>query len=229
MLIKSSLLTQASGSVGGLTAAHNQGGIYLRGRTIPVNPASAQQVAVRNFLSQLTTAWGSALTAAQRAAWQTYADNVPMANRLGDMRPIGAIAHYVRSNVPRLQAGLARVDDAPTVFDLGSFGTVTLTGTADDPYALSVDFDDTDDWMNETGSAMLVYASREKAPTINFHKGPYRYAGAIEGDDSSPPSSPAAIDSQFAGTADNVAFGYVLVTRADGRLSPVSRFRCVLA
>ena len=94
MLIKSQLITQASGSIGGLVGSHNAGGMYFRARTIPVNPGSAAQIAVRNIVAQLTAAWTADLTAAQRTAWQTYADNVPTTNRLGDSINIPASSAF---------------------------------------------------------------------------------------------------------------------------------------
>ncbi|KKM06452.1 hypothetical protein LCGC14_1743870, partial [marine sediment metagenome] len=48
MLFKSGLITQGSGSIGGLTASHNRGGMYFRARTIPTNPATSFQTVVRN-------------------------------------------------------------------------------------------------------------------------------------------------------------------------------------
>lgn len=230
MKIKSPLVSQVSGSVAGLTGAHNQGGLYFRARSVPTNPASAQQVAVRDAATSLVTAWGSVLTDSQREAWRTYAANVPLTDTLGEQRATTGIAHYVRSNVPRIQAGLSRVDDAPTTFDLGSFTTVTVTPTAADPYTVDVAFDDTDAWVSEDDAAMLVYLSRQQSPGIQFFAGPYRLgASNIAGSTSSPPTSPATIAAQFAGTASNAIFGYVRVTRSDGRLSGVQRFRGVLA
>ncbi len=229
MKFKSALVTQASGSIGGMTAAHNKGGLYLRGRSIPTNPATAAQVAVRGFLRDLTSAWQEVLTAAQRDAWATYADNVLIPDALGEPRNIGAIDHYVRSNVPRLQAGLDRVDDGPTVFDLGSFTDPDLFAFAGDPSNLSVFFADGDAWVQETGSAMLVYTSRQQAPSINFFKGPYRFAGAINGDGSMPPTSPGGVTPPFGYALDNKAFVQIRVTRNDGRLSGVFRASTIIS
>lgn len=224
MLIKSGLVTQMSGSVGGITGAHNQGGLYFRARALPTNPASAEQAAVRNALTILTSRWSSTLTAAQRTAWNVYNDNVTLVNRLGDARHIGAIGHYLRSNVPRLQAGLAAVDDGPTTFDLGSF-TAPSGQFADADTETQFTFDNTDAWANETGSAMLVYTSRSLSPAINFFKGPYRLAGSIAGDDTTAPSSPASLTSSFTGVSGNNMFAQVRVTRADGRLSGLVRLQ----
>lgn len=217
MIFKSGLITQASGSLGGLTASHNKGGMYLRARAIPVNPQSAQQTAVRNALSQLTGAWLGTLTQAQRDAWAVYAANTLLPSKLGDPRQIPPLAQYVRSNVPRIQAGEAAINDAPTIFNLPVLTdpSFAIDATADE---VDVTFTDTDPWANEVGGHMFVYVSRPQDPTIEFFKGPYRLAGTIDGA-GSPPTSPASLALPFPATADQKFFVQVRVGRADGRLS----------
>ena len=221
MKFKSQTLTQASGSVGGLTFSHNQGGLYTRARSIPTNPATAFQVAVRNFVTQLANNWGSVLTAAQRTEWRIYNENVQFPDAFGDPRSIGAMPNYVRSNVARLQAGLARVDTGPAIFNTGEFSPLTFTVDAatDD---VDVAFDNTDDWASEVGSALLLYASAPQSPTIDFYKGPYRFAGLVAGA-AVPPTSPATILLPFAVVAGQKIFFQARVTRADGRLSGTFR------
>jgi hypothetical protein len=227
--IKSMIASQVSGSLGGITGAHNQGGMYFRSRALPTNPQSSQQTEVRNALSILSTAWSSSLTASQREAWRTYNENVQLTDSLGESRSPGAIGFYQRGNVSRIQAGLDRVDDGPSTFDLGSFSEISAQATSGDPYTVDVTFNTNDAWVTEDGAAMLVYLSRQKSPSINFHKGPYRYAGRIDGSSGTAPSSPATITADFQAAVDNVIFGYVVVSRADGRLSPLQRFRGVVA
>lgn len=213
---------QMSGSMGGITASRNAAGTYFRQRSIPVNPATAQQQAVRNAMSQLAAAWVSVLSSAQRAAWVTYSDNVPLTDKLGAQINVGGLPMYQRSNVPRLQAGLPRVDDAPTIFDLGDFTTPTLT-VAVLATALQVSFDNSDAWANEDDSAMLVYGSRPVNASIAFFKGPYRLAGTIDGDSTTPPTSPATLTNPFPFVAGQRVFTQFRVSRADGRLSSVQR------
>lgn len=218
MLFKSQVFTQASGSVGGLTYSRNAGGMYTRARAIPVNPASLQQQEVRNAIGVLTARWVETLTQAQRDDWAVYAGNVTLINRLGEALPVAPLAQYVRSNVPRIQAGLPIVDDAPTVFDLGSFSMPgPLTATA--PTGLSLPFTNADDWANEDDAAMLIYVSRPQNPSVNFFKGPYRLAGSILGDGTTPPASPAVLVAPFPLNAGQKVFLQGRVTRADGRLS----------
>lgn len=220
MKFKSAIMTQASGSVGGLTASRNRGGMYFRGRAIPVNPATAAQQAVRAALTAATTRWQQTLTQGQRDAWQTYADNVLLPDALGEPRNVGGLGMYVRGNVARQRAGLAFVDDGPTTFSLPTFTPVTITVDADAVTAdVNVTFDNTDAWANEDDAAMLIQASREQAPSINFFKGPFRYNEPIAGDSVTAPTSPYGASSPFGGTAGNRVFCRFTVVTADGRLS----------
>lgn len=226
MLFKG-VITQASGSIGGITASHNKGGLYFRARTIPTNPASPQQVAVRNNLSQLVTAW-NALTTAQRNSWIVYGDNVTKTNPLGDQIKVSGINWYMGANSARLQAAFARVDEITGAFDRGSHSGFTFTAdaTADE---VDVGFTNTDDWANEDDSAALVYASRPQNPGIAFFKGPYRFAGSIDGDGVTPPTSPATIALPFAVAAGQQVFFQVVVIRADGRYSSPFRGSAIAA
>lgn len=217
MIFTSTVIAQASGSVGGLTFSRNRGGKYIRSRATPTNPNTTFQQAVRGFMSQLTSLWNDTLTQAQRDAWDLYAENVPLPNSLGEPRNVGGLGMYNRTNVPALQAGLARVDAAPSVFNIGDYTNPAIASITAATDILSLTFTDGDDWAGETGSAMLVFTSRPQNPTINFFKGPYRFAASILGDDTTPPTSPAAIPLAFNAEVGQRVFIKVNVVRLDGR------------
>jgi hypothetical protein len=219
MKIKSAVLTQASGSIGGMTASHNRGGLYLRSRVIPTNPNSTFQQAVRGFVATLTSAWNNVLTPTQRTMWDIYAENVPMPDALGEPRNIGGLAMYVRSNVPRLQAGLPRVDDGPTTYNLGEFTNPSMGSGSEATQQVTVTYDNTDAWANEDDAALLVALSRGQNPGINYFKGPYRYVGMVEGDSVAPPAGTYLAGFPFAIVQGQKVFGQMRITRADGRLS----------
>jgi hypothetical protein len=212
-----------SGSMSGVTYSRNRGGAYMRLRAIPVNPNTAQQQSVRGHMASLASHWVETLTSAQRSAWDNYALQVPLPNPLGSPRNVGGIGMFIRSNLPRLQASLAKVDDAPTVFDLGvvtnpgPFTVTAATGVG------SLTYDDTDEWCDEDGSAMLIFGSRGQSPSVNSFEGPYRYQQKIEGDSVTPPTTPEALGWIFPLSAGQRAYMRLRVTRADGRLS--SSFR----
>lgn len=227
-LYKSAILTTASGSIKGLTFSKNRGGQYIKGRSSPTNPNTAQQQAVRTILADLSNLWVNTLLQSDRNKWKDYADNVPVINRLGDSITLSGLNMYVRSNSPRIQAGLARVDTAPVIFDLGSFTDVVVTASAATD-AVSVAFTDTDDWANLDGGAMLMYFARPQNPTINFFKGPYQFAGTIDGATISPPASPGGAVSPFSFAEGNKIFARIQVTQADGRLSADARYETIAA
>lgn len=218
MIFKSAIITQGSGSIGGMTFSHNRGGPYIRARATPTNPNTVYQQAVRAAMSQLSVLWQTILTAPQRTAWAAYAENVPVKNALGDNIFLTALNHYIRSNVPRIQTALPRVDDAPVIFNLGPYTqpSFAIDAASDE---VDVSFTDTDEWANEDDAAMIVYGSIPKDETINYFKGPYRFLDNIDGDGVTAPTSPAAIALTQAIVAGQRNFFRIVVSRADGRLS----------
>jgi len=213
------------GSIGGWTFSRNRGGAYIRNRVVPVNPGSPYQQAIRFAVAELTTRWVEVLTDPQRIAWELYAESVPLPNSLGDPRNVGGIAMYVRSNVPRLTSfdpALTVVDDAPTIFDLGTFTPPVCTGVDATAATATFTFTDTDEWANEVGGAMQFFGSRPKNPSIRSFKGPYRAMGTVLGA-AMPPTSPVVLDLQFPYEADHLFHYRVNVTRADGRLASSAR------
>lgn len=226
MLYTSPVYSQASGKIAGLVYSHNAGGAYVRRMATPTNPSTEQQQEVRNALATLAARWRENLTDTNRARWAIYALNTPLTNRLGVERSIGALPMYLRCNVPRLQAGLGIVDDGPTLFGEAVVNANIDTVDASDQEVNVAYFNDT--WANATGGALLVYASRPQSPTINYFKGPYRFAGSVLGNNLTPPTSPTAIPLPFPVVEDQVVYVQFRSTNADGRLSPELRFRGVV-
>lgn len=214
MKFKSHIVTQASGSVGGTTYATNQGGLYMRARSIPTNPNTSFQAAYRNFFRTVMNAWTNTLTAAQRAAWSTYAKNTPVINSLGSSIILGDNAMFLRTNGIALQNGIALFTAAPTTFDLGSF-TAPVPSITHASTSMSVAFTAGDTW-NTAGGALLIYASRQQNASINFFKGPFRLVGKISGTATSPQSFVLPF---AAGPTTSAMFIKVSALQPDGRLS----------
>jgi len=229
-LFKSQMATQISGSVGGITYTRTRSGMVQRARAVPVQPNSAAQVEVRAALTDLVTRWIDTLTPAERAAWKLYGLNVPVTNPLGDSIQNSGQNWYVGCNTPRRQAetklsvNTPRVDAAPTIFDRGEFSTPTVTAISA-ASGIAMAFTNGDEWANEDEAALLVYMGQPKNPSRNFFKGPWRLVGSVEGDGSTPPTSPVVISAATCASlgytiaAANNIWIAVAVTRADGRLS----------
>lgn len=219
MKFKPVFVGDMSGSVGALTASRGRAGPYFKLKGFPVNPNSPAQVAVRVAFGQLSTLWAS-LTPDQRLAWATYAENVPVTGGDGDPLTLTGQTMYIRSNTVRLQAQLARIDDAPTLFSLATLSAIRIAPSAATG-AINITYNDVDDkWDKLDGGLLAVYVSRQQSPTINFFRNPYRFAGAILGNTITPPPSPdSTIASQFAMTEGNTIFTRFVASDPDGRLS----------
>lgn len=218
-LFKSQIVTQASGSVGGLTYSHNASGMYIRARSIPTNPSTDLQQVVRNAQSTLSQRWSSTLTEDQRAGWATYAKNVKIKNKQGDQINLAGLAMYSRCNVARIQTGGAIVDDAPTVFILGDPLNGTLFQTELSPFLVQIAWTGT---LTAT-DMVLIYVSQPQNPTINFFKGPFRYQAKAAGN-----ALIAALTPNPTWVAGQRIFVRTRVAYADGRMSGTSDFSLTL-
>ena len=228
MKIKSALTTQASGSIDGMTASHNRFGRYLRARAIPVNPNTPEQAAVNALFTMYSQQWGSLLTQAQRDAWNLYATNVPVTDKLGDSVNLTGQNWYMGNNIVRSQADAANlpaVPLGPAIFDRGAFTPPTVVSITAATGILSLAFTAADPWVGEDDAAMVIRLSRPQSPTVDFFKGPYRLAGTILGDSGTPLTSPQPITLPFTIIAGQVLHGTATVTRADGRLGSPVTFR----
>lgn len=223
--------TQISGSIGGTTYSHNRYGAYKRNRSVPVNPNTARQVNARNRVQALTIAWANTLTQVQRDAWDLYASNVSWQNALGRTIHLTGLNHYIRSNAPRLVCDLARLDDAPTIFNIAA-AEQNLGATATEALqTIVITFDDTHEWCDEDGAFALYSMGIPQNGSIKFFGGPYRILGCSEGASISPPASPLA---GITVPDWPIAEGQRLwvrgrIGRADGRLSEFAEANFLVA
>lgn len=177
MKFKSPVFSEASGSIAGIVYSHNKGGLYIRARSVPTNPNTARQQAVRAAMGGVLAYWTSTLTDAQRQAWDTYAQKVPVLDRLGELRPLSGQQHFLRSNIQRVVAGISIIAAAPTVFDTGEPLSAQLPATG-----FSINAGVYDEVLNFAAPASeaghcLLFLSKPVPSSRSFFKGPYQYAG----------------------------------------------------
>jgi hypothetical protein len=83
-----------------------------RAKVTPANPRSSDQLKVRSYLTLAMRNWDT-LTAAQRSAWQVYAERyIIPGNPDAQLKGIG-LNTYARANAIRQALGLAMISDAP--------------------------------------------------------------------------------------------------------------------
>jgi len=213
-------VVQISGSIAGTTHARNRFGNYIRPRTKPVNPKSSRQMEARVRLQMLAEYWsGAYMDDAERGAWGTYAAAVPAKNRLGESIHLTGFNHFIRSNAARYAAGDVLVEAGPTVLSLPEADvTLAITGDAG-TQLLTIAFDNTKDWANETGGFLLIEMGQPQLPTRNFFGGPYRVAAAIAGITGAPPAGIQTMVAPFTLTNGQKVWARASIIRADARLS----------
>lgn len=218
MKFKSSVYTQASGSIGGITYSRNAGGMYTRARAVPTNPNTPAQQDVKAKLSNLAQVWSNVLTPVQRSGWEAYAAAVPVLDSLGEERPISGNAMFVRCNMARLVAGLNYISIPPTTMTMAGLTPPTIISATGSSGVLSIGITNSDAWANTVNGQLFVFVSQPQSQGVNFFKGPFRYAGRVPGA-ATPPTSPQAITSPFPFVAGNKIFARFVASNADGRLS----------
>lgn len=212
-------ILDARGSIGGQTHSRNRSGAYVRARTVPTNPNTPRQAAVRAIMSVVTANWNNLLSAAQRISWDLFALNVPAKNKLGETINLTGFNQYVKSNIASLNASLPAILAGPTDFTLpGEDATMSVVGS-EGSQELEVTFDALRDWVNEDGAGMIVQMGAPQDASINYFSGPWRFADSIDGDGTTAPTSPATIVVPFAITENQKLFVRARILRADGRLS----------
>ena len=207
------------GKIAGNVFSRNSYGSYIRALTKPVNPNTEMQQNIRGVMQSITTRWNQTLTEAQRDGWNVYAAAITWQNRLGDDIQLTGFNMFVRSNLAILYAGLTEVDDGPAELSLPNADD-TLAITAEEAaQELSVAFDDALDWLNEAGGALVIFAGTPVTKTTNYFDGPWKIAGTIEGDATTPPTTPAVINNPYQVSEGQKQFYRARILRADGRVT----------
>jgi len=179
MKVLAGLVTQGSGSIGGMTMSKGKGGYYLRARTVPTNRKSVLQTNIRSGLSALSANW-QLLTPTQIAAWNLYGKNVTVIDAQGQHKKLSGFNWYVACNQLLLQVGDSPVTDAPTTYTLAgspmlsaweyaSATSIVLTATVLDPPI-----------SGGTGDQIMVFLGRPKTAGTGYFSGPWMYAGSID-------------------------------------------------
>lgn len=210
---------EARGSVAGTTFSRNRSGAYIRARVKPVNPNSPRQASIRAIQSSMGERWLDSASAAQRVQWGVFADNVPAKNLLGEVISLSGWNQFVKSNVTAKNAGLPQILDGPAIFTLPAQDSDVEIAVSEASQEISVTFNESRDWVDESNSGMIVEMGIPQNPTINFFVSPYRHAGLIRGDDSTAPTSPATVAVPFPVVEGQKIFAQTKIIRDDGRVS----------
>ena len=211
------------GSIGGQVFSRNRSANYIRARITPVNPRSPRQNVIRASIASLAQDWSTTLTQVQRDQWEVYADAIVRQNKLGAQIKLTGFNMFIRSNSIRLQNTLTVIVTGPSILTLPPEDP-TLAATVDEALQqISVVFDDTLDWVGQDEGALIVAMSSPKAAGTNFIGGPFRIAGVIAGNSTTPPTSPEVLSAPFPVAINQEVVVRARITEEDGRLSDLFR------
>lgn len=209
----------ARGSIGGQVFSRNRFGNYIRARITPVNPQSTRQNKIRAVIQSLAQHWSSTLTQAERDAWEVYADAITRQNALGAQIKLTGFNHFIRSNSIRSQSDDTVIEPGPTTLTLPPADPIFVCEVDETAQQISVTFDPALSWAIIDAGEMYVFMSAPKAVGTNFIGGPFRLAGAIDGNTVSPPTSPQLLSVPFPVAESQALVCRARISEVDGRLS----------
>lgn len=181
-----------SGSIGGVTAARNKNGMYLRNRSTGINPQTPSQLGVRAVLTQLAQQWAT-LTAPQRLAWDSAVGSFATSSSFGTSHPLSGIALFVKCNSNILHAGGSVILVPPAAASEAAITALSLTSVH--AGATTVTYTPTPIAAN---TAYQVRMTSNLSAGITFVKNHYRTIAYL---------APAAASPYVATTAWNAKFG----------------------
>lgn len=222
-------VTDMRGSIAGTVFSKNRYGSYARGRTVPVNPNTDRQMAVRNIMGSLVNYWATNLTPFQRNSWAVYAANVNFVNKLGQTITLTGFNQFIRSNMSRQNCGLTIVDDGPVVLILPPTDPDFAVAISEGSQLVTVTFDDSKAWCAEDSAHMSIHQGIPKNSATNFYGNHFRYLGKFDGSSASPITSPQTIAVSFPVAEDQRDWCFGRIQRADSRLSVTFRDNTVIA
>lgn len=179
MKVLAGLVTQGSGSLGGMTMSKNKQGYYLRARTVPSNPNTLGQQAIRAAFSAISPAW-AALSQARQAAWNLYAKNTTVVLNNGQAKVLSGFNWFLGANQLRLQAGEGIQNDAPSIFTLAQT-PFAWEAFYVSPSSMAVKFSLLDAPTTPgTGDLLLVQIGRPQTLGTLYFKSPFQFVGTID-------------------------------------------------
>lgn len=140
-LIKlTAIVDNISGKLNGTVFSRNKGGHYMRSKSMPSNPRTSFQSAVRARFGAIAQLWG-ALTEAQREAWRAIASEFPYTNRLGDTKILSGFALHQKLNTNLAIIGQSFVSNPPELVSPNSPIRIQLDASeAEEEFILTGEF-----------------------------------------------------------------------------------------
>lgn len=158
------LITDFTGSIGGVTFQRNASGAIARMRPTLYTGSSALQLWRQQILRETVVFW-SGLTCEQRVAWQAFANAHPRVNDWNETHQLNALQWFMSVNI-NLYNGLNCVNVDPPIWAVENIPTTFTLNAASDHFWIYFDSDYT-----PTGKKVEVFVSLPlRSSNLKFRK-----------------------------------------------------------
>jgi hypothetical protein len=199
------LVSQLSGKAGGAVASRNRYGPYMRRRAHPTISTTDLAIATKAAFGTISALWQD-LTLAQRSAWEVWASNHPIVDRLGEKRILQGNAAFMQINVRKFKLLGNTLSVPPVGEGPAALNSITLTcdiGAGN----FEVAYDPTP--LGGTES-LVLYGALLDSGVVNFVANRYRFVGMS----ALGPVSPYDWQTEFTNRFGSLAVGQRVFCRA---------------
>src|SRR5262245_7310102 len=204
------IATDARGKVAGIVYSKNASGAYIRQKVSPTQSLTTRRGLVRSRMTNLAKFWSNSLTAAQVAAWNSFAKNNPVTDVFGRSQTLSGIQTYCRLNAVILNVGGTQIDDPPASLTIQGITTITATAAAGTP-ALSIAFGPS---PLDTNVCLNVFATQQLPVGRTFTKPFMRWIFASAAAATTPANVLSAYTAKFGALTEGAKIG-ILANVAD--------------
>lgn len=208
---------ELSGRVGDRVFTRNQHGSYSYLWASRVDPNTVNQQRARSWFASASTMWRS-LPPAWRVEWATYAANLQRSIPAKRSCGISGFNFFVGTTMLQAFIYIPGHNRAPTTFTLGRLGPPAYAHLAGS--FIVATFDPTDDWLQHANAGFALFTSPPQPVTVNYYKGPFRYAGSVTGGLPGPPYQALFRPAWFPTPTPCHVWVRGRSIETDGRLSP---------
>lgn len=229
-VVFSDLIVEMRGKVGGAVYSKNKGGAYRKRRTVPSNPQTAAQIAVRSKISTLSQAWKT-LTSEQQAAWQAATAQFQYVNNLGQLQSYTAQALFMALNssirAANPSASLLTSPPAPASIT----NAIPTALVADEDAGEFATFEVTFSPTVPAGHTVIVQATRGMSPGVTRpSQSDFRQIRTIAAGGTSPADLGPTWNSVFGGVqvGQKVFVKFITVVNATGQRAEGGQLQAVV-
>ncbi len=207
-----SVITDARGSIEGITLTKGRFGAVAKARANPTRKLTALNTNYQAGLATVTKRWGSALTQAQRDGWKALAAANPITDVYGNLHALTGLQMFTRVNQVRRAVGLSILDASPA--DQTATALVTIAVAVTTAPLVSIAFTAT---PLSVGHRLYIFATQPLSPGRDSVESELRFIGVSGLAVASPFNATTLYTTRFGNPISGRASSFHVFTERDDR------------